>query len=185
MDLGDLGKVSSVPAAPWLACWRRLERAGAGRKTAARRGPMVLCLPLRRVHRQPVKVVAHLDLARQPRIGLNLVGEIQHILFHRRRFANLLAPGFLDIDVTGRAGARAAAFRLDPRHAIFDRGLHHGRADFALDRASRAGLIDECDFDHGRKTNPEETGGKLAADTPSKSTGGPQAAAVYLSAPAA
>src|SRR5580692_737176 len=112
-----------------------------------------LSLPLRRSHGQPVEFLAHFDLARQPRARLHLVGEIEHVLFHGRRLADLLAPGVVDIDVTGRAGAGAAAFRLDAGHAVVDRRLHDGGADLAFDGARRAGGIDESDFDHGGMTN--------------------------------
>src|ERR1700722_17810626 len=112
-----------------------------------------LGLPLRRSHGQPVEFLAHLDLARQPRARFHLIGEIEHVLFHGRRLADLLPPGVVDIDVAGRAGAGAAAFRLDAGNAALDRRLHDGRADLAFDGARRAGSIDESDFDHGGMTN--------------------------------
>src|SRR5580704_2216814 len=112
-----------------------------------------LSLPLRRSHGQPVEFLAHLDLARQARARLHLVGEIEHVLFHGRRLADLLPPGVVDIDVAGRAGAGAAAFRLDAGNGVLDRRLHDGRADLAFDGARRAGGIDESDFDHGGMTN--------------------------------
>ena len=43
-----------------------------------------------------------------------------------------------DIDMAGRAGAGAAAFRLDAGNRIVQRRLHHGRADLGLDRAGVA-----------------------------------------------
>src|ERR1700722_19277084 len=60
-----------------------------------------LGLPLRRPHREPVKFLAHLDLARQPRIRLHIVGEVEHVLFHRRRLADLRAPVLLDVHAAG------------------------------------------------------------------------------------
>ena len=56
-----------------------------------------------------------LDLAGQPRIRPHVVTEVEHVFFHRRRFAGLFAPGLIDIDVTGRTGAGPAAFGFDVR----------------------------------------------------------------------
>ena len=42
-----------------------------------------LSLPLRRRDHEAVEFVAHLDLARQPRIRPHVEAEIQHVLFHR------------------------------------------------------------------------------------------------------
>src|SRR6187399_3045755 len=81
-----------------------------------------LSLPLRRPHYEPVKLVGHLDLARQPRVRFHVVAEIQHVLFHRRGTADLVAPGLVDINMAGRTGAGAAAFGLDAGHVVFDRG---------------------------------------------------------------
>src|ERR1700730_3071904 len=112
-----------------------------------------LGLPLRRSHGQPVEFLAHLDLARQARARLHLIGEIEHVLFHGRRLADLLPPGVVDIDVAGRGGAGTADTRLDAGTAVLDRRLHDGRADLAFDGARRTDSIDESDFDHGGMTN--------------------------------
>src|SRR3990172_10354061 len=69
-----------------------------------------LSLLLRRAHHQPVELFAHLDLARQPRIRPHVVAEVEHVLFHRRGRAYLLAPSLVDIDVAGGAGAGAPPF---------------------------------------------------------------------------
>src|SRR5262249_29298865 len=64
----------------------------------------------------------------------------------------------LDIDMTGRASAGAAAFGFDPGHALLDRRLHDGRTDFAFDRASCALDVDKSDLDHvGRRSLEEKT----------------------------
>src|SRR3981189_1821141 len=52
------------------------------------------------------------------------------------------------MNVTGGAGAGTAAFRLDARNAVLDRGLHDGRTDLALDRAGGAFVIDVSDARH-------------------------------------
>src|SRR6476646_11915598 len=72
-----------------------------------------LSLLVGRAHHQAVKLLAHLDLARQPRIRPHVVAEIEHVFFHRRGIAGLGAPGFVDIDMAGGAGTGAAAFGLD------------------------------------------------------------------------
>src|SRR6185295_12928277 len=71
-----------------------------------------LSLPLGDAHHEAVERVRHLDLAGEARIRPHVVAEVQHVLFHRRRPADLLAPFLLDVDVTGGAGAGAAAFGL-------------------------------------------------------------------------
>src|SRR5580704_2225027 len=117
-------------------------------------------LPLRRSDGQPLKLIAHLDLARQPRIWFHVVGKIEHIFFHRRRFANFFSPRLFDVDMASRTRARAAAFGLDARHTVLDCGLHERRAVLALDGARRAFGIDEGDLGHGRPAKgvegPEE-----------------------------
>src|SRR5258708_29420648 len=122
-------------------------------------------LPLRRAHHEPVERRRDLDLARQPRIRAHIETEIQHVLFHRRRLAGLLAPGFVDIDVAGRAGASAPAFGLDAGNAMLYRRLHYGRSGLGLNRARRAGMIDIGDLDHSLRARetpqPERPGAFL------------------------
>src|ERR1700704_6523337 len=90
-------------------------------------------LPLRHAHHQAVKLVRHLDLAGEPRVRLHVVAEVEHVLLHRRGLARARAPGLLDIDMAGRAGAGAAALGLDAGHVVLDRCFHHGRAGLAFD----------------------------------------------------
>ena len=99
---------------------------------------------------EAVEFVGDLDLARQPRIRPHVEAEIQHVLFHRRRRADLLAPGFIDIDVAGRAGAGAAAFGLDAGNGVADRGFHHGRAVLDFNGSCFAGMVDKVDLGHDR-----------------------------------
>lgn len=63
---------------------------------------------------EPIQSFAHLDLTGETRGRTHVVGEVQHILFHRFGRADLGRPGVVDIDMTGRAGAGPAAFRFDP-----------------------------------------------------------------------
>src|SRR6185436_11891910 len=117
-----------------------------------------LSLTLGRPHHEAIEDLGHLDLTRQPGVWLHAIGKVEHVLFHRRRLADLLAPAFVDIDVTGRARTGTAALRFDSWHALLDRRLHDGRADFAFDRASCTLDVDESDFDHvGRRSLEEKT----------------------------
>ena len=86
---------------------------------------------------------------------------MHHVLFHRRGPADFFPPSVLDVNVTGRAGTSAAAFRLDTADIILDRGLHHRRADFGFDGAGRAGGFDIGDLDHGgRRKKPGRPAGR-------------------------
>jgi hypothetical protein len=107
-------------------------------------------LPFRRRHHEAVEVVGYLDLARQARVRTHVETEIQHVFFHRGRSADLLAPGFVDIDVTGRAGTGAAAFGLDAWNGVANRGFHHGRAVLDINGSFFAGVVDKVDFGHDR-----------------------------------
>src|SRR4029077_4903243 len=98
-------------------------------------GLITLGLARRGGHNQPIKVVAHLDLAREAGIRPHLESEVEHIFFHRRRFADLLTPGLVDIDVASRAGACAPAFRLNLGNPVIDSRLHDGGTDRAVDGA--------------------------------------------------
>ena len=70
-------------------------------------------LPLGGADHEAIKGFGHFDLARQPGIRLNPIGEVEHVFFHRRRLANRLAPSVINVDMARRAGASAAAFSLD------------------------------------------------------------------------
>ena len=80
-----------------------------------RKGPVsapaktLLALPVRGGYDEPVEVRRDLDLTTEPRVGLNLIGKIQHIFFLVRRLAGATHPFFADIDVARRAGTAAAA----------------------------------------------------------------------------
>src|SRR5262249_40351631 len=82
----------------------------------------------------------------------NIVGEIEHGLFHRRRFACLRRPRRIDIDVAGGAGAGAAAISVDARHAVLDRDLHHRLPNGRVDDMLFAVLFDVGDLRHGALT---------------------------------
>ena len=107
-----------------------------------------LGLACRRGDHEAVEIFAHLDLAGKSRIRLNFKRKVEHVFFHRRWLAHLFAPSLIDIDVAGRARAGAAAFRLDLRHPVVDRRLHHRGTSLALDCPRGPCGIDEGDFDH-------------------------------------
>ena len=58
----------------------------------------------------------------------HIEGKVEHVLFHLRGRTDLLAPGLLDVDVAGRAGAGPAAFGLDAVDQVLVGRLHHGHA---------------------------------------------------------
>ena len=89
-------------------------------------------------HHEAVERLGHFDLARQARIWPHVGGEIEHVLLHLRRLADGLRPFVSDVDVTGGAGAGAAALGFDAGDAVAQRRLHHRRADLGVDRARRA-----------------------------------------------
>src|SRR5262245_29092019 len=95
------------------------------------------------LHRQPVKSVGDLDLAGQAAVVANVEGEVQHVLFHLVAGADPFPPFGLDIDMTGGAGAGAAAVGIDARHHVLDRRFHHGHAVLAFDLLLCPVLLDE------------------------------------------
>jgi hypothetical protein len=80
--------------------------------------------------------------------GLTSKAKVEHVLFHGLGLAHRLAPFLGDIDVARRAGAGAAAFRLDPGDAVAHRVFHHGGAFLGLDRPRRAVRIHIGNLDH-------------------------------------
>src|SRR5688500_2370740 len=102
------------------------------------RGRHVSALPLRNRHDQPIQFVPDLYLAGQPRIRPDFIGKVEHVLFHRLRFAHGIGPRLVDIDMACRACAGAAAFGFDAGNGVADGVLHHSRAVFRLDVKTRA-----------------------------------------------
>src|SRR5579863_2604046 len=86
-------------------------------------------------HLEAVQRGSHLDLARQARGRAHFKGEIEHVLFHLRRFADDFAPFVRHIDMTRGAGAGAAAFGVNAGNAVAQRRLHHRRSFLRLDRS--------------------------------------------------
>src|SRR5262245_4420141 len=109
-------------------------------------------------YNQTVEIFGDFDLARQSRIRTHVVAKVEHVLFHGRRTADLLAPGFIDIDMTGGARAGAAAFGLYPRNVVADRRFHHGRAEFGFDRAAGAARVVVRDLGHWKSSGKDFVG---------------------------
>ncbi|CCE07845.1 hypothetical protein BRAS3843_2460031 [Bradyrhizobium sp. STM 3843] len=105
-------------------------------------------LTLRSRDDQTIELVGHLDLARQARVRPHVIAEVQHVLFHRRRRPDLLAPGFVDIDMAGGAGAGAAAFGLDAGDGVADGRFHHGCAVLDLHGSGFAVMVDKGNLGH-------------------------------------
>src|ERR1700739_835397 len=70
---------------------------------------------------EAVQRLADLDLAGKPRVRPHPGGEVWHAPLHVRGLAHRLRPFLRHIDMAGRAGARAAAFGLDPGNRIAQR----------------------------------------------------------------
>src|SRR6516165_356996 len=111
-------------------------------------GPSVLGLLLGRAHHQPIELFGDLDLTREARIRPHVIAEIEHIFLHWSGLTDLGPPGLVHVNVAGRAGTGAAAFRLDARYVVTDCRLHHGRTDLAGHRAGGAAVVDIGDFRH-------------------------------------
>ena len=79
------------------------------------------------MHDKAVQLVAHLDLARKPRIRPAFPGKIQHVFFHDVGLADGRFPGVIDIDMAGGTRTGATAFRLDPRYGVLYGIFHDGR----------------------------------------------------------
>src|SRR3974390_965375 len=124
--------------------------ARAGRHRRSPKDEFALGLTLRRRDQKTIQLVAHLDLTRQSRIRPHVETEVQHVLFHRRRWTDLLTPGLVDIDMAGGASAGAATLGFDARDRIADRPFHDGGAVLDFDGAGFAGMVDIVDLGHGR-----------------------------------
>ena len=97
---------------------------------------------------QAVEFVRHLDLAGEPGIRLDVLGEVQHRLLHGRGRAGLAAPGLVHIDVAGGAGAGAAAVGVDPGNVVLHGALHDGEAVLDVHHVLGAVEFDVSDLGH-------------------------------------
>src|SRR5262249_24283134 len=104
--IGSLITFSRRLACGCVLIWVIVARMCSG--AAARPLVSTLGLPLGRAHHQAVELGRHLDLARQARVRLHVVAEVEHILLHRRRFTHRRAPRLIDMHVAGGAGAGAS-----------------------------------------------------------------------------
>src|SRR6201996_114805 len=111
-------------------------------------GGVLLVLLFGHAHDQAVQRIGHLDLARQARIGLHVLGEVEHRLLHGRGLARLRQPGVVDIDMAGGAGAGAAAVGVDARHIVLDRAFHDRQAGAHIDRMFGPVELDVGDLGH-------------------------------------
>ena len=98
---------------------------------------------------EPVERIGHLDLAGQAAVLAHVEGEIEHVFFHLLRRPGRLAPGVIDIDMAGGAGAGAATFGVDAGHQFFTAALHHRHAGLRLDDAFGSVVLNKGDLGHG------------------------------------
>src|SRR5690349_8763669 len=107
-------------------------------------------------HDEPVELRLELDLAGEAALIADVKGEIEHVLLHLRRRAGLVAPGIVDVDVAGGAGAGPAALGLDARHVIELRRLHERHLRLAFDHLLAVVRLNEGDLDHACVTGSLE-----------------------------
>ena len=70
---------------------------------------------------QPIPGIIHFQLASQSTVVFPLVRCVQHAVFHIVHLRHLIQPGFVDIGMTRRAGARATALGDNPIYVVIDR----------------------------------------------------------------
>ena len=58
---------------------------------------------------ETIQFISHLDLTGKAAPLIGILSKIQHVLFHGPRFASLLGPCLIDIDMTSRTRTGAAA----------------------------------------------------------------------------
>lgn len=92
-------------------------------------------LPFGQTDDQSVQRVTHWDLAGEPGVGLRQRGEAQHARFLRTygRGASFREPVFVDIDMTGRARAFAAAIGIDAGDVIIYCAPHYRNTERYVD----------------------------------------------------
>src|ERR1700730_3879542 len=83
---------------------------------------LFLVLALRQADDQTIERLADFDLAREPRVGLGERGEAENVGFLRARYrrSDDAKPAFIEIDMTGGAGAFAAAIGVDAGDIVVD-----------------------------------------------------------------
>jgi hypothetical protein len=102
----------------------------------------------RQAHNQTVKLVRDFDLAGKAAVRLLIDNVLDQPLLHRAPLANLVEPDRVDIHVTGRALAGAAALPDDSPHFIPDRALHYGKPGRYIKHVLRAAEFDIGNFCH-------------------------------------
>ena len=100
-------------------------------------------------HHETVERIGDLDLAAQPAFAPHVEGEVEHVLLHLFRVSGRLAPGLVDIDVTGGTGAGPAAFGRNAGDRVLDRSLHHRHARLSLDDVLGPVVLNIRDPCHG------------------------------------
>src|SRR5438477_6937596 len=91
---------------------------------------------------EPVELVAHDDLAAEPRGLCEAEGEVQHVLLVLARVLQQLVPFRIDDDMTGRAGERTLAGALDVDPVLVG-DLQHRKPERRLDLTAVAVAFDE------------------------------------------
>lgn len=111
--------------------------------------PDDLNLTLRRryVNHQPIQLWRQLNLARQPRLRIDVRGTVEHFRLNGIWEADARSPSGVDLDMAGRTSACPSAIRVDTLQSLGHRTLHHGSPDFQFEGAAVAVRLNICNFD--------------------------------------
>jgi hypothetical protein len=105
-------------------------------------------LAFRRIHDESVQLLRDADLATQPGTRADFARELQHVVFHFARGADLRSPFLIDQDMAGGAGQATTALCLDARQTVANGPLHHRETFFDLDGARDTVVTDVGDLRH-------------------------------------
>lgn len=107
-----------------------------------------LPLILRQPHHKPIQFPGHFNLARQSGIAPWLHRDIDQGLFNIVGLSGYFQPGFIDMDMTGRAGTAAATIGGNTWHHIAGCRLHNGNTLLGVNRMACTIVCDEGNLWH-------------------------------------
>src|ERR1700682_4947506 len=102
----------------------------------------------RGMHHQPVQRFGYLDLAGQARRRLHVEGGVEHFFLFLGCRTDNLSPGIVHMDKARSTSAGATAFGDNASHPIPQCSFHDRRADFGVDGADYAVILNESDLRH-------------------------------------
>ena len=105
-------------------------------------------LPFRHSNDETIEFIRHFDLTAQAAVFFDVKRKIQHVLFHIFRRTDFFLPGWIDIKMAGRTGARAAAIGINAGDAVFHGPFHHAAAVFNVNHMLGSTEFDIGNFGH-------------------------------------